>query len=149
MTETGGLRLAKLAVESGWSLCRASERYSCSPPTASFPTALVLSASNTRPDRTEDHRVPLHPALGPAPHRPPPSLGPVHRGEVLRRYHAPALTSVASHRGHQKDWAVQRTAADTKWLDVLLGTGTKPVPKPTEPSYAYLHHAVDDHSRLA
>lgn len=49
-----------------------------------------------------------------------------------------------------RNWAASPTAAATAYWAAPPGCGTKSAPRRTaRPGYAFLHNAVDDHSRIA
>lgn len=154
LTPVGRQRLATLIIDQGWPIRRAAERFQVSPATASkwaarYRAGEALEDRSSRPHRSplrlakrREHRIiSLRFTRQWGPHRISYHLG-IPRStieRVLTRYRMPRLAHLDRATGLPDGggWRMLgRTIGNRNNRKQGLG-------------YAYLHHAVDDHSRLA
>jgi len=124
LTPEGRRRLAFLVVDQRWSLRRAAERLQCSPTTAK-PWVDRYRAGQPLTDRSSRPASSAEPAAA----------------EVGARSR---VTSPTAADGASTAVALPRTARR-----VPSGTGLRDQGAAGSRGYGYLHHAVDDHSRVA
>ncbi|MGO4200957.1 IS481 family transposase, partial [Rhodococcus sp. TAF43] len=182
LTPRGRLALAKLVIETGWSLRRAAERFQCSPATAKKwvdryrdgdrsmqdRSSRPHSCPHRTPTRTERRIIGLRFTRRWGPHRIAYHL---HLAKstveaVLRRYKMPRLAHLDQATGlpvrrqtphrYEHDQPGEMIHVDIKKLGRIPDGGghrklgrTEGRKNRSGAGYAYLHHAVDDHSRLA
>ena len=177
LTSEGRRRLAVLIVEQGWTVRRAAERFQCSPATASrwarrYRSGEPLTDRSSRPHRspsrlscrTERRIIALRFMRHWGPHR----IGYHLRlprstvGRVLARYRMPLLVHLDQATGLPVRYEMAKPGElvhiDIKKLGRIpdggghrrLGrqVGTRNNGRHGR-GYAFLHHAVDDHSRVA
>jgi transposase InsO family protein len=178
LTETGRLRLARCVVEDGWPLRRAAERFQVSPTTAARWAARYRQAGpagmadrSSRPPtspartpvRTERRIAGLRVArrLGPARIAFRLGLNPSTVHKVLTRYGCPRLAHLDRATGTPVRRYEHAAPGDLIHVDIKKlgqipdGGGHKVLGRAagrknrSNAGYAYLHTAIDDHSRLA
>ena len=178
LTPTGRLRLARCVVEDGWPLRRAAERFQVAPTTAKRWAdryrehgAAGMSDHSSRPHhsprrlppRTERRILGLRvrERLGPARIAARLGLNPATVHRVLVRYRAPRLADLdratgVTVRRYERARPGELVHLDVKKLGRIPdGGGHKVLGRPagrkhrSGVGYAYLHTAIDDHSRLA
>ena len=178
LTETGRLRLARCVVEDEWPVRRAAERFQVSPTTAArwagryrqdgaagmADRSCRPHASPARtPQRTERRIVGLRVSrrLGPARIAFRLGLNPSTVHKILTRYGCPRLAHLdratgAPVRRYERGRPGELVHVDIKKLGRIPdGGGHKMLGRAagrktrSGAGYAYLHTAIDDHSRLA
>jgi transposase InsO family protein len=183
LTPLGRQRLARLIVDDGWTVRRASERFQCSPATAAKWAARWRAGEpmidhSSRPHRSpfrvsyrlEKRIIGLRVTRRWGPHRIAYHLG-VPRstvGRVLTRYRMPLLAHLDQATGlvirkpkparYERATPGELVHVDIKKLGrIPNGGGHRVMSKAAATrirgkhggrGYAFLHHAVDDHSRL-
>ena len=178
LTETGRLRLARCVIDDGWPLRRAAERFQVSPTTAARWSARYREAGvagmadrSSRP-RTSPARTPqraerriiglrVSRRLGPARIAFRLGLNPSTVHKVLTRYRCPRLAHLDRATGtpvrrYEHAAPGELVHVDIKKLgNIPDGGGHKMLGRAagrknrSHAGYAYLHTAIDDHSRLA
>ena len=157
-TELGRLKLAKLVVVDGWPVGRVADRFQCAPGTvrrwaarfrAGEPmtdrSSRPLSSPNQTPTRLERRIIGLRVNRRWGPHRIGYHLGEVRStvGRVLARYEMSRPGELVhvdiKKRGRIPDGGGHRTLGRT------IGNRNRGTQKP---GYAFLHHALDDYTRI-
>jgi transposase InsO family protein len=179
LTPTGRLRLARCVVDDGWNERRAAERFQVSVTTtrrwvdryrelgeAGMPDRSSRPQHSPRrtPTRTERRiiKVRVTRRWGPARIGFLLGIAPSTVGKVLRRYRVPRLADLDRATGrvirrYERDRPGELVHVDIKKLGNIpdggghkvLGRAAGKRNRTTGTGYAYLHNAVDDHSRLA
>ncbi|MEK2491191.1 IS481 family transposase [Kitasatospora purpeofusca] len=178
LTETGSLRLARCVVDDGWPLRRAAERFQVSHTTAARwatryrqdgPAGMIDRSSRPhhQPRRTgaevEEHvlRLRREHRIGPLRLAMRCGIAPSTAHRILVRNGLPPLAALDRATGepvrrYERDRPGDLVHIDVKKLGRIPdGGGHKAVGRPegrrnrSGAGYAYLHTALDDHSRLA
>jgi transposase InsO family protein len=179
LSPTGRLRLARCVVDDGWNERRAAERFQVSVTTTrrwvdryrELGEAGMVDRSSRphhsprrTPTRTERRiiKVRVTRRWGPARIGFLLGIAPSTVGKVLRRYRVPRLADLDRATGrvirrYERDRPGELVHVDIKKLGNIpdggghkvLGRAAGKRNRKTGTGYAYLHNAVDDHSRLA